>query len=349
MKRFSFLTILIVPFVLSAQESADSLRREVTIEKDFTPIVRDARKSTPSPRSRRPPSPGSRSSTATGRCRLRSKLVPCCCPPGGFGDPARENLNGAISISAWAITGTWRVMPVTASCRVRKTSWACGGNTARPAATVDYNQQLPGYETSRTMRQLEERVVADYRHNLREARPGHTGRLSLRLVQTTTGCDSPVCRHRLARAGDKPLLPQKPDSLQQSRGTVTLPGLAGLPSLRLPDAAICKATRGSGPRSGWRPTFALTAPIDKAATLRSTGAFDYIGYSQLPSASGYGIAVVESPVQLGATTGDRSRPGSEPTSRSTTVPSSGLPRRAIRLGPSSPTCNSTPGSPGVSS
>ena len=43
MKRFSFLTILIIPFMLSAQQ-ADSLRREVTIEKDFTPIVRDASK-----------------------------------------------------------------------------------------------------------------------------------------------------------------------------------------------------------------------------------------------------------------------------------------------------------------
>ena len=41
MKRFSFLIISVFPFFLSAQVRSDSLRREVTIEKDFTPIVRD--------------------------------------------------------------------------------------------------------------------------------------------------------------------------------------------------------------------------------------------------------------------------------------------------------------------
>ena len=44
MKRFSFLIISVFPFFLSAQVRSDSLRREVTIEKDFTPIVRDASK-----------------------------------------------------------------------------------------------------------------------------------------------------------------------------------------------------------------------------------------------------------------------------------------------------------------
>lgn len=143
MKRFSFLTILIVPFVLSAQERADSLRREVTIEKDFTPIVRDASKINTLPEVEA--STVTRQSiqysdwTVPAPLEARAVLL----PPGGFGDPVRENLKrGYFDFGLgnyWNMAGN----AGSASCRVRKTSWACGGNTARPAARSTITSSCP--------------------------------------------------------------------------------------------------------------------------------------------------------------------------------------------------------------
>ena len=91
MKRFSFLIISVFPFFLSAQVRSDSLRREVTIEKDFTPIVRDASKINTLPEVEAPTvtKQSIRYSDWTVPAPLEPRAV--LLAPGGFGEKPEEN------------------------------------------------------------------------------------------------------------------------------------------------------------------------------------------------------------------------------------------------------------------
>ena len=91
MKRFSFLIISVFPFFLSAQVRSDSLRREVTIEKDFTPIVRDASKINTLPEVEAPTV--TKQSIRYSDWTVPAPLEPCAVllAPGGFGEKTEEN------------------------------------------------------------------------------------------------------------------------------------------------------------------------------------------------------------------------------------------------------------------
>lgn len=94
MKRFSFLIISVFPFFLSAQVRSDSLRREVTIEKDFTPIVRDASKINTLPEVEAPTvtKQSIRYSDWTVPAPLEPRAV--LLAPGGFGENPKKSIEG---------------------------------------------------------------------------------------------------------------------------------------------------------------------------------------------------------------------------------------------------------------
>ena len=187
-------------------------------------------------------------------------------------------------------------MPVTASCRVRKTQLGVWWQHRSTCGTVDYNQQLPGYETSRTMRQLEERVVADYRHTFEKLDLGIRGGYrydsfnyyGLRFpgVQGIASPGQEINRFFLKSQ----IASNNPEAQLHYRASLAYHRYGYRRGYLQGD---------KGAAENWvEADFALTAPIDKSSDITVDGAFDYIGYSQLPSASGYGMAVVESPVQL---------------------------------------------------
>ena len=270
MKRFSFLTILIIPFALSAQQ-ADSLRREVTIEKDFTPIVRDASKINTLPEVEAPTvtRQSIQYSDWTVPAPLEARAV--LLPAGGFGDPARENLKrGYFDFGLgnyWNMVGNagYRILQ---SEKDQLGVWLQHRSTC---GSVDYNQTLPGYETSRTMRQLEERVVADYRHSFEKLDLGIRGGYRY-------------------------------DSFNYYG--LRFPGVQGIASSN-PDAQLRYSASLAYYRYGYQrgylqgdkgaaenvvtADFALVAPIDPSSDIALDGAFDYVGYNRLPSASGYGM------------------------------------------------------------
>ena len=165
MKRFSFLIILAFPVMMSAQERSDSLRREVTIEKDFTPIVRDASKINTLPEVETP--------TVTRRSIRYSdwsvpaslEARPVLLPPGGFGEKPRENLSrGYVDFGL----GNYWNMAGNAGYRILQNEknqlgvWVQHRSTC---GTVNYNQALPQYPESKKMRRLDERVGVDYLHS----------------------------------------------------------------------------------------------------------------------------------------------------------------------------------------
>ncbi|WP_286007999.1 hypothetical protein [Barnesiella viscericola] len=287
MKRFSFLTILIVPFVLSAQESADSLRREVTIEKDFTPIVRDASKINTLPEVEAPTvtRQSIQYSDWTVPAPLEARAV--LLPPGGFGDPARENLKrGYFDFGLgnyWNMAGNagYRIL------QSEKDQLGVWWQHRSTCGTVDYNQQLPGYETSRTMRQLEERVVADYRHTFEKLDLGIRGGYrynsfnyyGLRFpgVQGIASPGQEINRFFLKSQ----IASNNPEAQLHYRASLAYHRYGYRRGYLQGD---------KGAAENWvEADFALTAPIDKSSDITVDGSFDYIGYSQLPSASGYGM------------------------------------------------------------
>ena len=151
------------------------MRREVTIEKDFTPIVRDASKINTLPEVEAPTvtRQSIQYSDWTVPAPLEARAV--LLPPGGFGDPVRENLKrGYFDFGLgnyWNMAGNagYRIL------QSEKDQLGVWWQHRSTCGTVDYNQQLPGYESSRTMRQLEERVVADYRHSFEKLDLGIRG------------------------------------------------------------------------------------------------------------------------------------------------------------------------------
>lgn len=94
-----FLIISVFPFFLSAQVRSDSLRREVTIEKDFTPIVRDASKINTLPEVEAPTvtKQSIRYSDWTVPAPLEPRAV--LLAPGGFGENPKKTNRGDTWIS----------------------------------------------------------------------------------------------------------------------------------------------------------------------------------------------------------------------------------------------------------
>ena len=286
MKRFSFLTILIIPFALSAQQ-ADSLRREVTIEKDFTPIVRDASKINTLPEVEAPTvtRQSIQYSDWTVPAPLEARAV--LLPAGGFGDPARENLKrGYFDFGLgnyWNMVGNagYRILQ---SEKDQLGVWLQHRSTC---GSVDYNQKLPGYETSRTMRQLEERVVADYRHSFEKLDLGIRGGYrydsfnyyGLRFpgVQGIASPGQEINRFFLK------------SRIASSNPDAQLRYSASLAYYRYGyQRGYLQGDKGAA-ENVVTADFALVAPIDPSSDIALDGAFDYVGYNRLPSASGYGM------------------------------------------------------------
>lgn len=286
MRRFSFLTILIIPFALSAQQ-ADSLRREVTIEKDFTPIVRDASKISTLPEVEAPTvtRQSIQYSDWTVPAPLEARAV--LLPAGGFGDPARENLKrGYFDFGLgnyWNMAGNagYRILQ---SEKDQLGVWLQHRSTC---GSVDYNQKLPGYETSRTMRQLEERVVADYRHSFEKLDLGIRGGYrydsfnyyGLRFpgVQGIASPGQEINRFFLK------------SRIASSNPDAQLRYSASLAYYRYGyQRGYLQGDKGAA-ENVVTADFALVAPIDPSSDIALDGAFDYVGYNRLPSASGYGM------------------------------------------------------------
>lgn len=286
MKRFSFFTILTIPFVLSAQQ-ADSLRREVTIEKDFTPIVRDASKINTLPEVEEPTvtRQSIQFSDWTVPAPLEAGVVQL--QPGGFGDPARENRQrGYFDFGLgnyWNLAGNagYRILQ---NEKDRLNVWWQHRSTC---GAVDYNQKWPGYEDSRTMRQLEERVVADYRHSFENLDLGIRGGYrydsfnyyGLRFpgVEGIASPGQEINRFFLKSriASNNPGAQLRYDvSLAYYRYGYQRGYLQG--------------SKGAA-ENVIEADFALVAPIDRRSDIAIDGAFDYVGYGRLPSASGYGV------------------------------------------------------------
>ena len=142
MKRFSFLIISVFPFFLSAQVRSDSLRREVTIEKDFTPIVRDASKINTLPEVEAPTvtKQSIRYSDWTVPAPLEPRAV--LLAPGGFGEKPEENQSrGYVDFGI----GNYLNMVGNAGYRILQNDkdklgvWLQHRSTC---GTVDYNQSL---------------------------------------------------------------------------------------------------------------------------------------------------------------------------------------------------------------
>ena len=286
MKRFSFLTILIIPFALSAQQ-ADSLRREVTIEKDFTPIVRDASKINTLPEVEAPTvtRQSIQYSDWTVPAPLEARAV--LLPAGGFGDPAGENLKrGYFDFGLgnyWNMVGNagYRILQ---SEKDQLGVWLQHRSTC---GSVDYNQTLPGYETSRTMRQLEERVVADYRHSFEKLDLGIRGGYrydsfnyyGLRFpgVQGIASPGQEINRFFLK------------SRIASSNPDAQLRYSASLAYYRYGyQRGYLQGDKGAA-ENVVAADFALVAPIDPSSDIALDGVFDYVGYNRLPSASGYGM------------------------------------------------------------
>ena len=286
MKRFSFLTILIIPFALSAQQ-ADSLRREVTIEKDFTPIVRDASKINTLPEVEAPTvtRQSIQYSDWTVPAPLEARAV--LLPAGGFGDPARENLKrGYFDFGLgnyWNMVGNagYRILQ---SEKDQLGVWLQHRSTC---GSVDYNQTLPGYEASRTMRQLEGRVVADYRHSFEKLDLGIRGGYrydsfnyyGLRFpgVQGIASPGQEINRFFLK------------SRIASSNPDAQLRYSASLAYYRYGyQRGYLQGDKGAA-ENVVAADFALVAPIDPSSDIALDGAFDYVGYNRLPSASGYGM------------------------------------------------------------
>lgn len=286
MKRFSFLTILIIPFMLSAQQ-ADSLRREVTIEKDFTPIVRDASKINTLPEVEAPvvTRQSIQYSDWTVPASLEARAVQL--QPGGFGDPAREN--GSRGYFDFGLGNYWNMVG-NAGYRILQNEkdrlgvWLQHRSTC---GSVDYNQKLPGYETSRTMRQLEERLVADYRHTFEKLDLGVRGGYrydsfnyyGLRYpgIQGIASPGQEINRFFLK----SDIASNNPEAQMLYKASLAYYRYGYQRGYLSGDKGAAENVVESD--------FSLMAPIDKHSDIAIDGVFDYVGYSHRPSVSGYAM------------------------------------------------------------
>ncbi len=168
MKRLYVAIALLFPTALVAQTVGDTLRREVTIEKDFTPIVRDASKINTLPEVEE--------LTVTKQSIVYSDwAVPAVVeptgawvPPAGFSPVSvakakRGYLDFAMG-NYWNIQGNvgYRILQ---NERNRLNVWAQYRSTS---GTVDYNQILPDYPREQQMRQLSDQAVIDYSHSFKK-------------------------------------------------------------------------------------------------------------------------------------------------------------------------------------
>lgn len=289
MKRFSFLIISVFPFFLSAQVRSDSLRREVTIEKDFTPIVRDASKINTLPEVEAPTvtKQSIRYSDWTVPAPLEPRAV--LLAPGGFGEKPEENQSrGYVDFGI----GNYLNMVGNAGYRILQNDkdklgvWLQHRSTC---GTVDYNQSLTEdyYPDSKKMHRLEERVVADYLHSFGKLDLGISGGYrydsfnyyGLRYTGLT-GISSPnqeinrffLKSHIASTAGESDLLYKV--SLAYYRYGYHRGYLQG--------------EKGAA-ENLVNADFTLSAPIDRRSSISLGGSFDYVGYSRLQSAANYGM------------------------------------------------------------
>ena len=287
MKRFLFLIILAFPVVVSAQERSDSLRREVTIEKDFTPIVRDASKINTLPEVEAP--------TVTRRSiRYSDWSVPASLearsvllPPGGFGEKPRENLSrGYVDFGM----GNYWNMAGNAGYRIlqnEKDKLGVWWQHRSTCGTVDYNQMLPGYSESKKMYRLDERVIADYLHSFGKIDLGIRG-----------GYRYDSFNYYGLRFPDLQGLASSNQEINRfflkGRVVSTSPveGLHYEASLGYSRYGYRRGYMQDekGAAENWlEADFLLSASIDGYSDISLDGSFDYVGYSRLPSASGYGM------------------------------------------------------------
>ena len=279
--------ILAFPLIMSAQERSDSLRREVTIEKDFTPIVRDASKINTLPEVEAP--------TVTRRSIRYSdwsvpaplEARPVLLPPGGFGEKPRENLSrGYVDFGL----GNYWNMAGNAGYRILQNEknqlgvWVQHRSTC---GTVDYNQALPQYPESKKMRRLDERVGVDYLHSF--------GKLDL---EVNGGYRYDSFNYYGLRSPDLQGLASPNQEINRfflkSRVVSTSPA----EELHY-EVSVGYSRYGyrrgymqndKGAAENWvEADFLLSAPIDTHSDISLDGSFDYIGYNRLQSESGYGM------------------------------------------------------------
>lgn len=287
MKRFSFLIILVFPLFAWTQEQSDSLRREVTIEKDFTPIVRDASKINTLPEVEAPTvtKHSIQYSDWTIPASLEASAV--LLPPSGFDDPLRKNLSrGYFDFGMgnyWNMAGNfgYRILQ---SETDRLGVWWQHRSTS---GTVDYNQSLPGYDNSRKMRQLEEQVVVDYRHAFEKLDFGIRGGYRYDSFNYY-GLRYPDVQGIASPGQDINRFFLKSDVVS-SNIEAPFNYKASLAYYRYGfQRGYLQESKGAA-ENLVEADFALSAPIDSRSNILLDGTFDYIGYSQLPSESGYGM------------------------------------------------------------
>ncbi len=278
MKRLYIGISLLFPATLLAQTVSDTLRREVTIEKDFTPIVRDASKINTLPAVEE-------LTVVKQAIKYSDWAIPATFEPtevsmplAGFSAiPRSKTERGYVDFAMgnyWNIIGNagYRILR---NERDRLGVWVQHRSTS---GTVDYNQQFPDYPDKQHMRQLSEQAVVDYSHSFKSLDLGVQGGyrydsfnyygLQSSLLPTSLTSDQQL--HRFFLKSD--VVSTRPDASIKYR--------ASLAYYRMDFRHGYELNSPGTAENEWVADFTLSAPMDSTQSILLDGELTFLNYSQ---------------------------------------------------------------------
>ncbi len=278
MKRLYIGIALLLTITVVAQTAGDTLRREVIIEKDFTPIVRDASKINTLPEVEELTVTKQSISYSDWVAPTTLQSTGAWVPPAGF--EASTKSNERKGYLDFAIGTHWNIIG-NAGYRILQTEkdqlnvWFQHRSTN---GTVSYNQKLPDYSRKRHMRQLSEQLLADYSHSFKNIDLGvQTGYrynsfnyYGLRSSSLSTPLTTGQHLHRFFLKGD-------------IASTDTHLGMYYKASLAYYRMGFGRGYMQGEPGVGendWRADFLLSAPFDSTRSIKVEGELAYLNYTQ---------------------------------------------------------------------
>ncbi len=281
MKRFLYLIWFTLPLLASAQERTDSLRREITIEKDFTPIVRDASKINTLPEVEKPTVTKQKIQYSDWTAPATLDSYGVLLSPTGFTTHAQQaQQRGYFDFALgnyWNMIGNagYRILH---NEKDRLGVWVQHRSTS---GVVDYNQSLSGYPTQRQMRQLDDQAIVDYIHSFKQVDWGIRGGYRHNLFNYYGLCHNNLISNQqeINRFFLK-------SDVNSTRRESELYYRASLAYYRYDNRRGVLENKGAD-ENLIDADFTLTAPIKQGQTIAVDGAVDYVNYNHLNQASDY--------------------------------------------------------------
>ncbi len=277
MKQLYIGFALLFPATLMAQTAGDTLRREVTIEKDFAPIVRDASKINTLPEIEELTVTKQAIAYSDWTVPATVEPVGTWIPPVGLSTVSSEAKRGYLDVAMgnyWNVVGNvgYRILQ---SDRNRLNVWAQYRSTN---GTVFYNQSLPDYPDKGNMRQLSDQAVIDYSHSFKrldwDVQGGYRHDvfnyygLKSSLLSTPLTSNQQIYRFFL-KSDVISTIPNRGMDYRASLAYYRMDFLRGYE----------EGTPGIA-ENEWAADFTLTAPIDSRQAVSLDGEFTFLNYSQ---------------------------------------------------------------------